>query len=284
MYARFYTKGLEGGYDITNLGAILFAKDVAEFPTMANKSVRVIRYAGLDKSRSDDEIEERKGYAISFQSVIRYIMDRLPKEERYTDGVRRTVSAYSRTAVREITANALIHQDFTISGIGPVVEIYQDRIEVINPGDSLIERDRMIDERRSRNEKLAKVMRELGFCEERGGGIDKSIIETEEMFLPAPLFLASKNTMRVVIFGPKKFNDLPKADKIWSCFCHCVVRWMRHDYMSNASLRQRFSLDQNDYQTVSNVIADARKENKIIPADPNQGNRNARYVPYWAGE
>lgn len=164
----------------------------------------------------------------------------------------------------------------------PIVEIYDDRIEVSNPGNSLIAVDRIIDERRSRNEKLAGEMRSLGLCEERGGGIDKAIIEIEEKSLPAPEFFASENSMRVVIFGPRKFRQLSKADKTWACFCHCVVRWLRRDYMSNTSLRERFSLGPEDYQAASAVIADARKAGRIVPAEPDQGRRNARYVPYWA--
>jgi ATP-dependent DNA helicase RecG len=143
--------------------------------------------------------------------------------------------------------------------------------------------DRIIDERQSRNQKFAAAMREIGLCEERGGGIDKAIIDIEERALPAPEFFPSSKSMRVIIFGPKKFKELSKADKIWSCFCHCVVRWVRHDYMSNTSLRERFSLQDKDYQTASGVISDARKAGKIIPADPDQGRKNARYVPYWEG-
>jgi ATP-dependent DNA helicase RecG len=213
--------------------------------------------------------------------MLKYISDRLPKEEKFEQGVRKTTPTYSETAIREIVANALIHQDFTVSGSGPVVEIYQDRIEVTNPGNSLIHVDRIIDERRSRNEKFAAAMREIGLCEERGGGIDKAIIEIEELSLPAPEFFSSENSMRVVIFGPKKFNQLSKADKVWSCFCHCVVRWIRHDYMSNTSLRERFRLPDDEYQSASAVISDAKKARRIIPADPNQGKKNARYVPYW---
>jgi ATP-dependent DNA helicase RecG len=142
--------------------------------------------------------------------------------------------------------------------------------------------DRIIDERQSRNEKFAASMREIGLCEERGGGIDKAIIEIEEMYLPAPEFFISENSMRVVIFGPKTFAQLSKADRVWSCFCHCVVRWIRHDYMSNTTLRERFSLSDEEYQIVSGVIADTKKAKKIVPADANQGKRNANYVPYWA--
>jgi ATP-dependent DNA helicase RecG len=211
-------------------------------------------------------------------------MDALPKTEKFDNGVRRLLSSYSDIAIREIVANAVIHQDLTISGSGPMIEIYQDRLEVINPGNSLINRDRMIDERKSRNEKLAKAMRDLGFCEERGGGIDKAIIHIEEMYLPAPQFFASENSMRVVLFGPKTFSELSKADKIWSCFCHCVVRWLRHNYMNNTSLRERFSLPDSEYQAVSTVISDARKEGKIALADETQTNRYARYIPYWTVE
>jgi ATP-dependent DNA helicase RecG len=218
---------------------------------------------------------------LDFGACLKYITDRLPKEEKFEGGVRKTVSKYSEIAIREIVANALIHQDFTVSGAGPVIEIYQDRVEVTNPGNSLIKVDRIIDERQSRNQKFAATMREIGLCEERGGGIDKAIIDIEEKSLPAPEFFPSQRAMRVVVFGPKKFNQLSKADKTWSCFCHCVGRWVRHDYMSNTSLRERFSLPKEDYQAASNVISDARKAGRIIPADPAQGRKKARYIPYW---
>jgi predicted HTH transcriptional regulator len=131
------------------------------FPSVARKSVRVIRYVGKDKTRSDGEIEGKRGYAIGFANLIQFIRNRVPAEERYVDGVRRMVPAVPMTAAREVIANALIHQDFTLSGSGPVIEIYDDRLEVTNPGNSLIDVDRIIDERRSRNEKLAATMRVL---------------------------------------------------------------------------------------------------------------------------
>jgi predicted HTH transcriptional regulator len=274
---------MEGGYDTTNLGALLFAKDITVFPSISTKSVGVIKYVGKDKMISEEETEGKKGYAVGFPGMLKFIINRLPKQEIFTSGVRKVTSVYSETAIREIIANALIHQDFTITGAGPIVEIYADRVEVVNPGNSLIQVDRIIDERRSRNEKFASTMRELGICEERGGGIDKAIIEIEKMYLPAPEFYPSENSMRVVIFGPRKFSELSKADKVWSCFCHCVVRWLKRDYMSNTTLRERFSLSNAEYQAVSAVISSARREGRIVAAEEGQGKRNARYVPYWAG-
>lgn len=281
--AGFLLDNLEGRFDITNLGAIMLARDVTVFPSIAGKTVRIVKYAGRDKSRSDFEQEGKKGYAVGFTGMMRFLMERLPKEERYIDGVRRMVPHFPETAVREVIANALIHQDFMATGVGPVVEIYENRIEVTNPGNSLISTDRILDERRSRNEKLAATMRSFGLCEERGGGLDKTLIEIEAQHLPPPDFISSENSMRVVLFAPKTFGQMSKAEKLRACFFHCVLRWLTHDYMSNATLRERFSLAAEEYQAVSAVIAESIKLGRIAPADPDQGKRNAKYVPYWAG-
>lgn len=278
---EFIRDDMEGGYDITNLGALLFARDIKAFPSIATKTVRVIKYVGRDKRLASGEIEGTKGYAAGFAGLITYVMKELPAEEKYDRGVRATIPTYPQTAIREVIANALIHQDFTLSGAGPLIEIYLDRVEVSNPGTSLIEVDRLIDERRSRNEKLATTMRALGLCEERGGGLDKACFEIEASNLPAPNFISSLNSMRVVLYGPKAFSDLTKAEKLRACFIHCILCWLKNDYMSNTTLRERFSLEQKDYQAVSAIISESVKRRRIVPADANQGNRNAKYVPYW---
>jgi ATP-dependent DNA helicase RecG len=244
--------------------------------------VRVIKYKGQDKRVSEKEVEGRKGYAVAFSELMKYITGILPKEETYRGGIRQMTPMYPETALREIIANALIHQDFTISGSGPVIEIYDGRIEITNPGNSLIEIDRIIDERRSRNEKLASTMRGLDLCEERGGGLDKAIIEIEDKNLPPPEFHSSKDSMRVVLHGPKAFSKLSKTEKMRACYFHCVIRWLKNDYMSNTTLRGRFRLSAEEYQSVSNIISASVKAKRIAQAEPNQGKRNAKYVPYWA--
>ena len=61
---------MEGGYNISNLGAILFAKDIRQFPSIAGKAVRVIKYAGYDKRAAEHEQEGLKGYALSVRILI----------------------------------------------------------------------------------------------------------------------------------------------------------------------------------------------------------------------
>jgi predicted HTH transcriptional regulator len=280
---RFLVDDMEGRFDITNLGAILLANSISYFPSIAGKSIRIIKYVGRDKARSEFEQKGEKGYAVGFSGMMKFVMDRLPNEEQYINGVRTFVPIYPATAIREVIANALIHQDFTISGAGPIIEIYSNRVEITNTGNPLIDTDRMVDQRRSRNESLASMMRMFGLCEERGGGLDKTLIEIELQHLPAPDFVSSDGSFRVVLFGPRAFNEMTKDEKVRACFYHSVLRWLTQDLMSNASLRERFSLAPDDYQAVSGIIAEAIRRARITPADPDQGKRNARYVPYWAG-
>jgi ATP-dependent DNA helicase RecG len=62
-------------------------------------------------------------------------------------------------------ANALIHQDFSVTGTGPMVEVFANRMEITNPGLPLVSTQRFLDSPpRSRNEQLASFMRRVGIC------------------------------------------------------------------------------------------------------------------------
>jgi len=81
-------------------------------------------------------------------------------------------------------ANSLIHQDLYITGAAPVVEIFDNRIEVTNPGIPLVDVLRIIDNPpKSRNEKLASLMRRLKMCEELGRGWDRMVSLKKEKAL-----------------------------------------------------------------------------------------------------
>ena len=82
----------------------------------------------------------------------------------------------SELAIRELVANALLHQDFAVTDTGPMVEIFEDRLGITNPGLPLVEVDRFLDSPpRSRNEGIATLMMRVNICEGRGRGIDKVV-------------------------------------------------------------------------------------------------------------
>ena len=156
-------------FSITNLGAILFAKRLRDFPSLTRKVVRVIQYEGVNRINTVREQEFDKGYAICFEDVVANITTLLPSNEVIGKAFRRDLPMFPELAVRELVANAIIHQDFHATGTGPMVEIFSNRMEITNPGLPLISPDRFLDSPpRSRNETLASFMRRVGICEERG--------------------------------------------------------------------------------------------------------------------
>ena len=180
-----------GFWTITNLGAILFAKQLPSFKHLARKAVRLILYKGNDRYETIREIDGKKGYAIGFEGLIDTLKTLLPANEEIGKVMRKEVPMYPELALRELVANALIHQDFNLTGTGPMIEVFADRVEITNPGMPLVSIERFLDSPpRSRNEGLASLMRRIGFCEERGSGVDKVVVQTEIFQLPAPLFEA----------------------------------------------------------------------------------------------
>lgn len=280
---------LDGTFAVTNLGAMLFATDISKFPSVSRKTVRIIQYRGNDVSDAHPEVERKEGYAVGFEGLIDFVSRKAEQRETIVSGVRRNTPVIPPIAIREFVANALIHQDLSAAGSGPIIEIFSNRIEISNPGGPLGDINRLIDDApRSRNERLARSMRDLNLCEERGRGLDKSIAAIEEFSsvqkinLPAPSFRASSNGFVATLFGPRPFRELTREDRIRACYQHCVLGYLKAEYMSNSTLRSRFSLVDDDYQAISAVISDTLRAGQIIPADTRQGRRNARYVPAWA--
>lgn len=276
--------GRSGGtWTITNLGAVLFAKKLESFDRLARKAPRVIVYEGKNKLKTKLDKPGTKGYAVGFQGLVEFINSQVPTNEVIEQALRKEVKMFPEIAVRELVANALIHQDFTESGTSVMVEIYSDRMEISNPGKPFISPDRFIDEYQSRNEQLADLMRRLGICEEKGSGVDKVIEAAEAFQLPAPDFRVGEKRTSVVLYGHQDIEEMDRNDRIRACYQHCCLRYVMNEKMTNQSLRERFKLPESKVATVSQIIAATVDAEKIKVADPAQtSTRYRHYVPFWA--
>jgi predicted HTH transcriptional regulator len=274
----------QGNFDITNLGAILFASDLRVFESLSRKAIRVIIYQGTNKLKTKKEQEGSRGYAAGFKGLINYINDQLPKNEEIGKAFREEVPMFPELAIRELVVNAIIHQDFSEKGTGPMVEIFEDRIDITNPGKPLISTQRFVDHNpQSRNEKLAHAMRRFNICEERGSGIDKVIFECEHYQLPAPKFDSGENYTRVILYSHKTLRQMDKEDKMRACYLHACLKYVSNEPMTNASLRKRFGIKDENYSTASRIIAEAIKSGLIKDYDPeNNSKKQSRYLPFWA--
>jgi len=280
---KLVKKNDAGQWSITNLGAILFAKKLQDFPILSRKSVRLILYKSNSKLETIREITGNKGYAIGFEGLIDYLKTLLPSNEEIGKAFREEVPMYPELALRELVANAIIHQDFTITGTGPMIELFDNRLEITNPGVPLVDTQRFLDTPpQSRNEALASFMRRIGICEERGSGIDKVITEIEVYQLPAPIFEQTAQHTRAVLFAHKAYKDMDVEDRVRACYQHCCLRYVNREPMNNASVRERFGIEEHNKAQASNIIKETIRNGLIRAYDPTVGAKSRRYVPFWS--
>ena len=270
-------------FSVLNIGALLLAKSLSDFPSISRKALRVVVYEDESKMRTRLDAKGEKGYAVGFQELVNYVMSHLPQNEVIEDALRREAGLVPAVVIRELLANALIHQELDIAGTSPMVEIYSDRVEISNPGEPIVPIERFIDGYQSRNERLADLMRRFGICEEKSSGIDRVIEAVELLQLPAPEFLVGFQRTVVVIYGAKTFRDMNGSDRIRACYQHCVLQWVLRRQMTNRSLRNRFGISKNSGSKISQIITSAVEQN-LIKSDPKAtgSRRYARYIPAWA--
>lgn len=270
-------------FAITNLGALLLAKRLDEFDTVARKAARIVVYEGVSKTRvrGGKDVTEWRGYAVAFESMVDLIQAESTQEDM-SKAVRQSLHAYPRKAIREILGNALVHQDFGEGGTGVTVSVYSDRMEVANPGLPVIPVDRFIDENLSRNESFARALRELGICEERGHGMDAVVTEIEDAVLPPYQCRLGTHHTTVILSGYKALKNLTPDERAHAVYQHCCLRHVNGQITNNESVRDRFKIAKQNAATASRLLAEAVTAIKIRPVDPNAANKLMRYVPYWA--
>ncbi len=280
---RLVQPDVGGQWNITHLGAVLFAKRLGDFsPTIARKAIRFVAYNGFNRAAPVTHRQDgQKGYAVGFTGLIDFIDGLMPRNEHIGKAFREERPLYPAIAIRELVANALIHQDMTITGGGPLVEMFTDRLEITNPGQPLVTPDRFLDfPPRSRNEALASLMRNMRLCEEQGTGIDKVIVAVELHQLPAPDFRVEGDAVRAILYAPRRFAEMTPQERIRACYQHAALKCVSGQRMKNATLSERLGIDSQNAAQTSVVIRQTLKAGLIRSADP--AHPRAGYVPFWA--
>ena len=284
---RFIERYNGQGFYITHLGAISAARNLEDFPDLARKAVRIIQYQGTSKTSGSKELPTRsRGYAVDFEDLIAFISAVLPAPDSYPGGIRKNIPLYPEIALRELIANALIHQDFSVSGASPIIAIYSDRIEITNPGALLPSKSirRLIGTTpESRNERLAKQFRQFGLCEEQGSGLLKTLTAIEDAGLPPLILQSTDNSFRAILQSPRDFSRMSPQEKLEACYQHAVRLWFESQSLTNASLRERLRLSNRHRSQISTLIREATAAGLLKPRDPeNRSLKYAEYVPAWA--
>jgi predicted HTH transcriptional regulator len=274
----------DGRYSITNLGALLFAKKLSTFNRVWRKALRIIQYKGAGRTEGVREEVMDRGYISGFEEFIRIIESILPSREELVNGARQvTITAFPDTGIRELVANQLEHQDLAETGSGPMVEIFDGRIEFTNPGAPLVDTNRFIDgPPKTRNEKIAALFRRANISEERGSGWDKIEMSCGDYCLPAPSITEYPYATRVTMAAHKPYKDMSNEERLWTCYVHACLQKTRSEKLTNATLRERLGISEENKAIASRLIRSAVAKGLIKPFDATAAPRYMGYVPFWA--
>ena len=210
-----------GATCLTVAGLLLFGHGLALRRHLPLCRVDYIRVEGRewvrDPSARYETVEKREALLLMIPSVVAQVLDDLPRAFQLSeDGVhRRDVPQVPRDVIREAVVNAVMHRDYRHHRAVQVVR-YSNRVEIDNPGYSLIPDDRLGEPgaSKSRNPVVASVLHDVGQAETKGTGVRAMREAMRGANLTVPLFESDRTgnrfTVRLLVH-----HLLTEADWAW---------------------------------------------------------------------
>lgn len=186
-------------------GIILFGrKRLALFP---EAMIRCARFLGDDKTNLLDHANIEVYLPLALDEAIKFIQRNTRLGSEIKELRRKDIPQYPPIALREAIVNAIVHADYSIKGVYISIAIFDDRIEITNPGGlpfGFTMEKALAGYSRIRNRVIAKVFYHMKWIEQWGSGLHRIMKECEQHGLQEPKFEELNNQFRVTLYGKKK--------------------------------------------------------------------------------
>ncbi|MBI3920915.1 MAG: putative DNA binding domain-containing protein [Armatimonadetes bacterium] len=185
-------------------GLILFGKDAVREHHFPDARVSCARFTGTNKAEFLDRLDIEGSVLDAVDEVPRFIRRNTRMAAKIQTMRRQDIPEYPDIALREVLVNAIVHADYSLTGMRLLVAIYSDRMEVQNPG--MLPFGMTLDDLKSgvsriRNRVIARVFREMGLIEQWGSGYTRIAEACREGGYPTPEWQEFGPALRVT-FGP----------------------------------------------------------------------------------
>jgi ATP-dependent DNA helicase RecG len=173
---------------LNNAGALFFARQPRRFHLQSR--ITCLLFQGTQKTHILDRRDFDGRLVENVDEAMKFLRQHLPVRYEITRLHRREIPALPEAAVREALLNAVIHRDYFERGGVVMVELYQDRLEIVSPG-GLPPGLRLEDLGRfslPRNPLLADLFLRIGYVERAGSGIARIRAAMAEAGLREPAF------------------------------------------------------------------------------------------------
>jgi len=197
-------------------GFLLFGRD--RFVRFSDAWVQAGRFAGKDRARILDSSEIRSYLPQAADQAIGFAQKHLTREVVIAGAHRVDRWTVPLVALREAIINAIVHADYAERGAPVRVAVFDDRVEVENPG--ILPLGLTIEDIRKgvsklRNRVIGRVFHELGLIEQWGSGIQRMTAACQESGLPIPVLEEVGTHFRVILSaiptGPIRLDEKEQA-------------------------------------------------------------------------
>ncbi len=198
---------------IKNAGVLFFAKEVQKHISQAQMTL--IAFKGTKKLHIFDRLDVRDDLLTQFNEAIFFIKKHLNIRSEIKGVNREDIYEIPIEALREAVVNAIMHRDYSVRGTSLTVEVYDDRVEITNPGGlpKGLTRDSFGSVSIRRNELIADLFYRLDKVERIGMGIQQMKEAMALAGLKEPVF-EMDGFFRAIFFRPKKEDIFPAMQKV----------------------------------------------------------------------
>ncbi len=182
-------------------GMLLFGRDrLHHFP---DAWIQAGRFDGKDKTRIADQIDIRSYPVQAIEAAIAFIQKHSLHGADIGAVRRKDRWSLPPVAVREAIINAVAHADYAQRGAPVRIAIFDDRLEVENPGllpFGLTVEDMRLGISKLRNRVMGRVFHELGLIEQWGSGIQRMTAACRDAGMASPALEEIGTRFRVTLF------------------------------------------------------------------------------------
>lgn len=173
---------------LTNAAVLFFAKRPKLFHIQSR--ISCLLFQGTTKTTILDRKDFEGPLLESVRGALAFLGQHIPLRYEIKGLKRKEIPLLPEAATREALLNAAIHRDYFERGGAVFIEVYRDRVEILNPG-GLVPGLKIQNLGRlslPRDPLLADLFHRLGFVEKAGTGIGRIRTSMTEAGLNPPVF------------------------------------------------------------------------------------------------
>ncbi len=192
-----------GGQVVPSIGGILLFGEDKE-TILPDARIKCARFKGIRSTEFLDNFETGAGLIKAVDDVIAFIRRHTMQGLEIGAASHKVIPEYPEIAIREAVINAIVHTDYAIKGMCIRVGVYDDRIEISNPGGlpfGISMEHIFSGMSKLRNRVIGRVFHELRLIEQWGTGISRIKETCQIAGLPEPRFEELGTSFRVTLYS-----------------------------------------------------------------------------------